>query len=105
MRPLSICAHFFNNVSKCFPCNPFPHDKILDQTKLKAFASDKLKVTKMIISVFDRVENMVGKGEIVQEISPFPQCFQKASLLDPSNGVIVLEWVKAAKNRECYWKY
>ena len=44
--------------------NPFPHDKILDQTKLKAFADDKLNVTKMIISVFDRVENIAGKGEI-----------------------------------------
>ena len=44
--------------------NPFPNDKILDQTKLKAFADDKLNVTKMIISVFDRVENIVGKGEI-----------------------------------------
>ena len=44
--------------------NPFPHDKILDQTKLKAFADEKLNVTKMIISVFDRVEKIVGKGEI-----------------------------------------
>ena len=44
--------------------NPFPHDKILGQTKLKAFADDKSNVTKMIISVFDRVENIVGKGEI-----------------------------------------
>ena len=35
--------------------NPFPHDKILDQTKLKAFADDILNVTKLIISVFDRV--------------------------------------------------
>ena len=43
--------------------SPFPHDKILDQAKLKAFADDKLKVTKMMISVFDRVENIVGKGE------------------------------------------
>ena len=44
--------------------NPFPHDKILDLTKLKAFADEKLNVSKMIISVFDRVENIVGKGEI-----------------------------------------
>ena len=44
--------------------NPFPHNKILDQTEWKAFAEDKLNVTKMIISVFDRGENMVGKGEI-----------------------------------------
>ena len=36
-----------------------PPDKILDQTKLKAFPDDKLNVTKMIISVFDRVENIV----------------------------------------------
>ena len=46
--------------------NPFPHDKILDQTRLKTFADDKLNVTKMIISVFDRVENIVGKGEIAR---------------------------------------
>ena len=44
--------------------HPFPHDKILDQTKFKAFADNKLNVTKMKISVFDRVENIVGKGEI-----------------------------------------
>ena len=44
--------------------NPFPFDKILDQIKLKAFADDKLNVTKIMISVFDREENIVGKGEI-----------------------------------------
>ena len=47
-----------------FVFNPLPDDKILDQTKLKAFADDKLSVIKMIISVFDRVEKIVGKGEI-----------------------------------------
>ena len=40
------------------------HDKILDPTKLKAFVDDKLNVTKMIIYVFDRLENIVGKREI-----------------------------------------
>ena len=44
--------------------NPFQQDKILDHTKLKAFADDKLNVTKRIIPVLDRVENLVGKGEI-----------------------------------------
>ena len=44
--------------------NLFPHDTILDQTKLKAFGDDKLNVTNMIISVFDRVENIVRKEEI-----------------------------------------
>ena len=35
----------------------------------------------MIISVFDRVENIVGKGENVgyQHFFPFLQCFQKLS--------------------------
>ena len=46
------------------PFNPLQDDKISDQTELKAFADDKLYVTKMITSVFDRVENIVGKGEI-----------------------------------------
>ena len=44
--------------------NPFPQNKILDQTKLRAFADDKLNVMKLILSVFDRVENIVAKGEI-----------------------------------------
>ena len=32
-------------------------------TKLKAFADNKLTVAKVIISLFDRGENTVGKGE------------------------------------------
>ena len=44
--------------------NPFPNNKILDLTKLEAFADDKLNVTKVMISVFDRVKNIVGKKEI-----------------------------------------
>ena len=42
-----------------------PNDQILAWSKLKAFADDISKVTEMIISVFDRVESMVGKGEDV----------------------------------------
>ena len=37
--------------------------KILAWSKLKAFAVDKFTVAKMMISVFDRIENVVGKGE------------------------------------------
>ena len=75
--------------------NPLPDDKILDETKLKAFA-DKLNVTKLIISVFDRVKNIVQKGEIActSNFSFSPQCFQKASFLDVSKGVLVWELVK-----------
>ena len=51
----------------------------------------------MVISVFDRVENIVGKGENAgyQHFLRFLQCFEKASLPDTSKGVIVWEWVKA----------
>ena len=48
----------------------------------------------MIISVFDRVENIVGKGEIGLL---FPQCFQKAYFPGASKGVVVWEWVKGTK--------
>ena len=42
----------------------FPHNKIFDLTKLKAFADNKLNVTKKIIFVCDKVEIIVGKGDI-----------------------------------------
>ena len=58
--------------------NPLTDYKILDRTKLKAFADDKLNVTKMIIFVFNRAENIVGKEKLlVQAISPFPTIFSK----------------------------
>ena len=41
-------------------------------TKLKAFADDKLNVPEMKISIYDRVENMVGKGENAG-YQPFPK--------------------------------
>ena len=40
-----------------------PNYKILNMTKLKAVADDKLNVAKVMVSVLDRVENSVGKGE------------------------------------------
>ena len=40
-----------------------PYNKILDVTKLKAFADHKFNNTKMTIYLFDKVENTVGKGE------------------------------------------
>ena len=35
--------------------NPLPNDIVLDVTKFKAFADDKLNVTKLMIFLFDRV--------------------------------------------------
>ena len=40
-----------------------PNDKILDQSKLKTFADNKLKVIKMAKFVLDKIENVVGKEE------------------------------------------
>ena len=72
-----------------------PDDKILDVTKLKAFADDRINEAQVMISVFDRVENIVGKGENAghqQHFIFFPQCVEK----DPFVGVI--------KSRECVVK-
>ena len=63
------------------PCimiiNSLPNNKILDWTKLKAFADDKLDNAKIMISVYDWVENIVGKGENLgyQHFLFFPQWF------------------------------
>ena len=52
---------------------------MLDQTKLEAFADDKLNVTKIINYVFDRVEKTLWEKEklLVQAISSFPTMFSK----------------------------
>ena len=61
-----------------------PDDKILDQSKLEAFADDKINVTKKLKFVMGRVENIVGKGENAgdEHFLLFPQCFQKLSFPD-----------------------
>ena len=66
--------------------NSLPNEKILDVTKSKAFADDKINEAQMVISVFNRVENNVGKRENAgyQHFLLFPQCFQK----DPFLGVV-----------------
>ena len=57
--------------------NSLQNSKILDVTKLKAFADDKLNVVKMMICFFDSVENC-GKGRKCWLFSPFPKVFSKA---------------------------
>ena len=61
--------------------NTLPNDNILVSTKLKAFADNKINAAQMIISAFDRVENIVGKGGNAgyKHFLLFPQCFQKTS--------------------------
>ena len=43
--------------------NSLPNDKILDQSKLKAFGDDKTNATKKLKFVLEMVENILGKGE------------------------------------------
>ena len=71
--------------------NSLPHDKISDWSKLKEFADDKLAVVKMMIFVFDRLENTVGKRENAgyQHFLLFPQCFPKPFSLGLLKVVIV----------------
>ena len=61
--------------------NSLPNNKILERSKLKAFADDKLRVTEKLKFVKGRVENIMGKGENAgnQHFLLFPKCFQKAS--------------------------
>ena len=58
-----------------------PNNNILALTKSKAFANDKFNAAEIVISSFDRAENIVGKEENAgcQHFLPFPQCFQKLS--------------------------
>ena len=60
--------------------NSLPNDNFLDRTKLKAFADSKLNVAKIVICDFDRVENIIRKGENAgyQHFLLLPQCFGKA---------------------------
>ena len=65
--------------------------KLLDMTKLKAFADNKLNFDKMTISLLDRVENTEGKGENAgyQHFLLFPRCFHKPSSVGYLKVVIV----------------
>ena len=61
--------------------NPVPNNKILDWSKLIAFAYDKVNVTEKQKFFSGWLENIVGKGENsgYQHFLIFPQRFQKTS--------------------------
>ena len=56
------------------------NDKIIEGSKLKAFADDKINVTEKLKSALERVEHMEGKRENAgfQHFLLYPKCFQKA---------------------------
>ena len=61
--------------------NSLPYGKILDCSKLKAFAKDTIYGAEKLKFVLERVEKIVGNGENAgyQHFLLFPQSFQKAS--------------------------
>ena len=65
--------------------------------KFKAFADDKLNIAKIVISFFDRIEHLVGKGESVsyQHFLLFPQCFQNAYL--PGSFKVGIVWYRVTR--------
>ena len=52
---------FFLNLISLF--NPLPNDRILDLSKLKAFAEDNLIVNQILKFAIGRLENIVGTRE------------------------------------------
>ena len=74
---------------QCF--YPSPNKKLLDLTKFNASAHDKLNITRMMISLLDRIDNTAGKEENAgyQHFLLFPQCFPKPSSLRSSKVGIV----------------
>ena len=70
--------------------NPFPNDKILDVTKLKASADDKFNILKL--TLWER-EKM-----LVTIISPFPKIFQKPSSSGLLKVRILVKGKSNAKN-------
>ena len=72
--------------------NSIPNYKILDQSKLKAFADDKINMTENLKFVLGRLENIVeteGENAGYQHFLLFPQCLQKVSDTGSSKVVIV----------------
>ena len=59
--------------------NSLPNNKILDSSKLKAFADEKLNEVEKMEFVFGFLENLVGKGENAG--------FQHSSIFSSSHNV------------------
>ena len=58
--------------------NSLPNNKLLDQSKFKELADNKINATKKLKFVLGMVENILGKGENAgyKHFLLFPKCFQ-----------------------------
>ena len=80
--PPLVCCLKLRSVWKSV-VKSLPNGKILDWSKLEAFADDKINVTEMMISVSDGVDNITGFGKHcgkrrkcwLPAFSPFPTVF------------------------------
>ena len=74
--------------------NSLPNDKIMDWSKLKAFADEIINVNEKLKFVFGRLENIVGKGENagLPAFSPFPTLFSKGFFLRPGSLKVRIVW-------------
>ena len=59
---LMHCLHSGNAIH-IYTFNSLPFDKILDWSKFKAYADNKINVTEKLKFVLGSVENIVGKGK------------------------------------------
>ena len=75
--------------------NSFPNNKIVDWSKFKTSADDKIHVTENFKFVLGIVENIVGKGENAgyQHFLLFPRCFPKGSSAGSLKVIIMWERV------------
>ena len=78
------------------------NDEILDWSKLKVFAEDKININEKLKFCSGRVENIVGKGENAgyQHFLLFPQCFRMSSSPGSLNLGIVWERVNSLPNNK-----
>ena len=76
---LLVTSNFSFSHSLFCLLTPYQATIFFYQTKFKGFADDNLTVAKIMISVFDRRHNIVGKGKNAgyQQFSPFPTMFSK----------------------------
>ena len=87
-----------------------PNNKIVNFIKLKVFADNKINVALMMISVFEWVENSVGKGEKCWQLafSPFPTLFAKGLFLrviNPLPDAKILDWSKFKQFEDDNFKF
>ena len=103
-----------HTVLNCLPLqvsyiNSLPNDRILNLSKFKAFADDIIIVTQILKLVLERLENIVGKGQmLVTSIFSFSKnvfrSFQRLSFPEVLNMEIVFYSVNPFPHNDTFWR-